>query len=98
MDQNDQLYWMMWNEFKSEGRHGTKGLFKQITDLLEAIEIDQRVIDLFDLVRRSKLLYAFDPKQTVEYMVAKPAADVLNPISSKQRLMLRDMLLNAIEG
>ena len=98
MDQNDQLYWMMWNEFKSEGRHGTKGLFKQITDLLEAIEVDQRVIDLFDLVRRSKLLYAFDPKQTVEYMVKNPAADVLNPISSKQRLMLRDMLLNAIEG
>jgi hypothetical protein len=98
MNKNDQLYWLMWNEFKSENRHGTKGLFKQITDLLKAIEVDQRVIDLFNLIRRSKLLYAFDPKQTVEYMVEKPEADVLNPVSSKQRLMLRDMLLNAIEG
>lgn len=98
MDKNDQLYWTMWDEFKSEGRYGTKGLFKQITDLLETIEVDQRVIDLFNLIRRSELLYVFDSKQIVEYMVNKPAADVVNPVASKQRLMLRDMLLKAIEG
>jgi hypothetical protein len=97
MNEDDQLFWAMWNEFKSEYRYGTKGFFKKIIDLLETIEVNQRVIDLFDLIRKSKLLNAFNPEQVAEYMI-KPAINNINPVSSKQRLMLRDMLLEVIEG
>jgi hypothetical protein len=98
MTEDDQLYWTMWTEFKSENLQGTKGIFKKITDLLESIEINQKVMDLFDLIRKSYLLLAFDSQQTKEYMAKKPGFRTVNPLSPKQRLILRDMLLQAIEG
>lgn len=97
MNDEDKLYWKMWSEFKSEGRFGTNGMRKKIEDLLEAVEVDQQVHDLFDLIRKSKLLFSFDPKETMDMMNNSKLYE-RQLISSKQRLILRDMLLQAIEG
>lgn len=97
MTEEDKLFWTMWNEFRAEGRNGTKKLDKEIIKLLEEFPTDANVIDLFDQIRRSTLLLAFNPDVTRDIMTnnkdRKPTGT-----TSQHRQMLRDMILEAIEA
>ena len=97
MNEDDRLYWKMWNEFQKENRYGTKGTYNKIKEFINAVNVDQRVIDLFNLIKKSVTLYAFDPTE-IMHMMTKTGNYEERPISPKQRLILRDMLLKAIEG
>lgn len=97
MIEEDRLFWLMWNEFLDEGRTGTKKLVGEIKKILEEFPTDPAVIDLFNQIRRSTLLLAFNPDVTCGIMTnntdRKPTGT-----NSKHRQMLRDMLLEAIEA
>lgn len=97
MVEEDRLFWLMWNEFLSEGRVGTKKLVGEIKKVLEQFPTDPKVTDLFDQIRRSTLLLAFNPDVTRDIMTNNTGRKPTGT-NSKHRQMLRDMILKAIEA
>lgn len=98
MTADDRLFWKMLDELKAECKTGTKNQMKEIDTLLEAIPVHSNVIKLFDLVRKSALLHAFDRDMVVSIMTKNTNNFDQPGTSSKHRQMLRDMLLEALEA
>jgi len=86
------MYLTMWQEFKSEGLRGTKGFYQKIEELLATFLVDQKVMDLFDQIRKSDVLHIFDESFLEEVLTSA------TKVTPQRRTLIRDMLLNAIEA
>lgn len=92
MTDKDKMYFTMWNEFKSEGLRGTKGFYQKIEDHLATFLVDKQVINLFDMIRKSDVLRALNEGFLVDVMTST------SKVTPQRRTLIRDMLLQAIEG
>lgn len=92
MTPKDKMYLTMWQEFKSEGLRGTKGFYQKIEELLATFLVDQKVMDLFDQIRKSDVLHVFDESFLEEVLTSA------TKVTPQRRTLIRDMLLNAIEA
>lgn len=98
MNKEDQLFWKMLDELKSESKTGSRSQMKEINEELATIPVQPAVENLFDQIRQSHLLQVFDTDMVVAIMTKDKANFDTSGITSKHRQMLRDMLLEAIEA
>jgi len=91
MTEEDKLYLKMYSELQQEGANGTpEG--KEIANLIKSAGTASEVIDLFNLIRKSKTLLVLDADQILSILGGSTT------VLPKQRTVVRDILLQAIEG
>lgn len=94
MTKEDKLYLKMYEEMRSESPDGfySSKAQQQIADMLKVGAVAEPVMTLFDLIRKSAPLTAMDGEKTLNILNGQTT------VQSQQRTLVRDMLLNAIEG
>jgi hypothetical protein len=92
MTPEDLIYLQMWDEFRSYHRVGTKGIYDEISEVLATFKIASEVETLFDTIRKADLLHTLNRDFVKDVMIGRQV------ISSQRKIIVRDMLLQALEG
>ena len=92
MTEDDEMYFVLWNEFKAHQMKGTKDTYKKIETLLASFVVDKKVIKLFDSLRSSKLLFALD----ADFFEGNLTNS--RNLTVEQRDLLSSILLRLIKG
>lgn len=94
MTPEDKRYLKMYQELKDESPEGfyNDKSKVEIEKIFKEAVTDPKVMDLFDLIRKSTPLLALNGENTRNILTGQTT------VQPQQRTLVRDMLLNAIEG